>query len=345
MLINPGQKRVNENVHGMNIWLTQPAPYGKPDLGGVAGGSVKPMKRLTFSPPALTLGTVQLGLPYGVANRHGQPDDDETRAILDLAWQNNVCVFDAARAYGDSEARIGRWRAERGAAGLRIVSKIPPVPAGAPSERRAFVREQIATSRTALQSAQIDVMMMHKGEDLLDEAVVAELQDATARGAIGAFGASLYDPAIGLRVLEAVPLAAMQVPASLVDKRFESAGVLKQARAAGVIMFARSAFLQGALLLEPERLPPHLLALKTPITAIRQLAVKTGRPAAEILLVAARDIHGVDSVVVGVERAAQLRPHLSAIASPPLKPGERAWLDEQVNDVPEAAVDPSRWPR
>jgi aryl-alcohol dehydrogenase-like predicted oxidoreductase len=288
---------------------------------------------------------VQLGLPYGIANRYGQPNDEETRAILDLAWQNNVRVFDTAHAYGDSETRIGRWRSERGAAGLRIVSKVPPVPAGASSERRAFVREQIAASRAALQSAQIDVMMTHKGEDLLDEAIVAELQDATARGVIGAFGASIYNPDTGLRLLEDVPLAAMQVPASLVDKRFERAGVLKQANAAGVTVFVRSAFLQGALLLEPKQLPPYLTALKKPIAAIRQLAAETGRPIAEILLVAARDIPGADSVVVGVERAAQLQPHLMAIASPPLTPAERAWLDERINDMPEAAVDPSRWPR
>ena len=56
----------------------------------------------------LTLGTVQLGLPYGIANRAGQPEYGEIRAIVAAAVEGGVNCFDTAAAYGTSEAVLGR---------------------------------------------------------------------------------------------------------------------------------------------------------------------------------------------------------------------------------------------
>jgi aryl-alcohol dehydrogenase-like predicted oxidoreductase len=51
----------------------------------------------------LMLGTVQFGLPYGVANRTGQPAYGEVRAILAAALDGGVTCFDTAATYGASE--------------------------------------------------------------------------------------------------------------------------------------------------------------------------------------------------------------------------------------------------
>ena len=71
-----------------------------------------------FEIPRLTLGTAQLGPAYGIANREGRLDDASADAVLSAGWDAGMRWFDTARAYGDSEQRIGAWcRAALGRAG------------------------------------------------------------------------------------------------------------------------------------------------------------------------------------------------------------------------------------
>jgi len=45
------------------------------------------------SPPKLILGTVQLGMPYGIANTSGQPDHATARALVKAALDNGIRHF------------------------------------------------------------------------------------------------------------------------------------------------------------------------------------------------------------------------------------------------------------
>ena len=62
---------------------------------------------------ALTLGTVQLGLAYGVNNDKGMPSFEESSAILDTALAAGILSFDTARGYGESELVLKRYFAEK----------------------------------------------------------------------------------------------------------------------------------------------------------------------------------------------------------------------------------------
>ena len=59
-------------------------------------------------PRRLVLGSVQWGMPYGVANHQGPPDDAELIRMLERAREAGVDTIDTARAYGAAEARIGQ---------------------------------------------------------------------------------------------------------------------------------------------------------------------------------------------------------------------------------------------
>ncbi len=76
--------------------------------------------------PRLTLGTVQLGMDYGIANTAGKPDYEKSAGILDAALEGGINAFDTAAAYGDSEAVIGRyfWSMPEGAAKPIIITKL-----------------------------------------------------------------------------------------------------------------------------------------------------------------------------------------------------------------------------
>ena len=56
----------------------------------------------------LVLGTAQLGMPYGIANKTGLPDQNIIEKIVETAWAGGIREFDTAPVYGDSEENIGR---------------------------------------------------------------------------------------------------------------------------------------------------------------------------------------------------------------------------------------------
>ena len=75
----------------------------------------------------LVLGTVQLGMKYGLCNTHGQPTQEESFSILDAALAAGIDTFDTAFAYGTAEDMLGAWMQERSLAGkVRVISKMKP---------------------------------------------------------------------------------------------------------------------------------------------------------------------------------------------------------------------------
>ncbi len=106
--------------------------------------------------PVLALGTAQLGLDYGVANRGGKLSAETVDAVVAEALRQGVRCFDTAQAYGESEARLGANLARHGGA-VTIVSKLSPAldPRGARglrfgAGRSLLVRTALSLRRTVL---------------------------------------------------------------------------------------------------------------------------------------------------------------------------------------------------
>ena len=64
-------------------------------------------------PSKFTLGTVQLGTNYGMANTTGMPDEKAAFGILDAAREAGVVSLDTASHYGTSEQVVGDWLRDR----------------------------------------------------------------------------------------------------------------------------------------------------------------------------------------------------------------------------------------
>ena len=68
---------------------------------------------------AFALGTVQLGMQYGLGEDSAKPSEEKSFAMLDAAMALGINTLDTANNYGDSEAVIGRWMAKRKAENKR----------------------------------------------------------------------------------------------------------------------------------------------------------------------------------------------------------------------------------
>jgi aryl-alcohol dehydrogenase-like predicted oxidoreductase len=221
-----------------------------------------------FFESQLILGTVQLGLPYGIANETGQPPEDQAFEMIRLAVENGVLTFDTAQSYGTSEAVLGNAINQLGNKDyIKIITKLPH------TFEVANARRLLAESMQRLQVQEIHCLMLHKEEQLvlLDGALGDELHSYLELGLIHHIGVSVYTPEAALAALQHPSVSIVQVPASVFDRRFEQAGVFEIARQNSKSVHIRSALLQGVLCMTPDKLPSYLISLAEPLTAFRQL--------------------------------------------------------------------------
>ncbi len=256
----------------------------------------------------LALGTVQFGLDYGVSNRAGITPLAEVRSILNVARQSGIRVLDTAASYGISEEVLGSVL--RGEGSFRIVTKTPGL-ANAPVEsRRGALRDAFARSLARLGVSEVYGLLMHEAEDLLHadgDALFDELQRLKRQGLVQRIGASVYTGAQIDRLMERFALDLVQLPLSVLDQRLIRSGHLTKLKGAGVEVHARSVFLQGLLLMEPDHLP---VALRTAAPLLRRYRAWLSERNLDVLsgaigFVSALD--EVDSIVVGVNNASHLK--------------------------------------
>jgi len=80
------------------------------------------IRGLTFS--KLTLGTVALGMEYGISNNEGKPSKEESFSILSSALTPGINTIDTSREYGNAESLIGDFLNQPENAGkINLVTK------------------------------------------------------------------------------------------------------------------------------------------------------------------------------------------------------------------------------
>jgi aryl-alcohol dehydrogenase-like predicted oxidoreductase len=200
----------------------------------------------------LALGTVQFGLPYGIANKCGQVSEAETRAILEHARAAGIVMLDTAIAYGESERRLGEFGVED----WHVVSKLPPIPAGA--EVRAWVGTSVRGSLARLKLPKLHALLLHRSEELRGikgDLLYSALIDVKHNGLVDKIGVSIYNPCELDALMPRFSLDIVQAPFNVLDQRIATSGWLRRLYGQGIDVHVRSVFLQGLLLMTRERRP------------------------------------------------------------------------------------------
>lgn len=298
------------------------------------------------------LGTVQLGVPYGAASGR-MPADEEASAILASAASLGVTHLDTARAYGQSEARIGRALAHGLSEKVRVVTKIRPltdVPLDAePMWAREAVNASIATSMGTLRVSAVDAVLTHRAVDWLrgNGAVADTLDDLVRDNRAKSVGVSLATPAELIDVLADGRVTYIQLPFNLLDRRWLADDVREAlATRRDVIITVRSVFLQG-LLANPESarwpvsVPDDATALRAALTRLR---TELGRESTADLAMAYVRAHPfVTSVVLGADSHQQVREQADLFNTPALSPDEVERVHAEIPAGSDQLTDPSTW--
>lgn len=304
------------------------------------------------SSPTLVLGTAQLGMPYGIANRSGMPDDETAWRFVRRARDLSIATFDTARAYGDSERRLGFSLEDDDNA--TVITKLSPLDAldaqSAPKNVERAVRASLAASRDALARDRLDVVLLHRAAHLeaWHGAVWSCLLEERKNGGIGRLGVSVQSPDELLTALRQETVQHIQLPYNLLDWRWRRPDLLElMSQRYDVTLHARSVLLQGLLAAEDDRLWPPLPDFNptASVGALRAVADTLGRDdVTDLCLAYVRALPFLDGVVVGAETEAQLARNVALFSRPPLDPDEALFVERFFPRVPEALLNPALWP-
>lgn len=253
----------------------------------------------------LALGTAQFGLDYGVSNRRGLIPKAEVFEVLKLAVENGIDTLDTAQVYGTSETLIGEFirSSERG---FKVVTKLKGI---AGDDTDSALRDSLTKTGVP----HFYGVMLHSFEEFTaDRAGYGALLKAKEKNLTLKTGFSLYYPGQAEKLLsEKIPFDIVQVPYSLIDRRFER--IFPALRQAGVEVHVRSVFLQGLLLMNPPDIPITLSEIKPKVKRLHEYAREKGVPVPALCAAYALSAPDVDKVVMGVDSVNNFAANLSGL--------------------------------
>lgn len=288
----------------------------------------------------LVLGTAQLGMPYGVANQSGQPDQATANTIIKAAWDRGIREFDTARQYGESEDVLGNaLDALHINTQVRITTKL----GDCRSLAAASIREQVAEALEKLRVEKLHCLMLHSEEDGTHwEQLASKLFPLVEDGLVDHLGISVYSPAAAERAIASEGLTCLQIPASAFDRRFLKDDIPARAQAAGMTVYIRSIFLQGLLAMRAEDVPDHLIQAVPHVRKFENIAKRHDiKPLAMAMAYIRQTCPGC-RVLFGAETLCQVNENIvnwnASISGVALREIEQSFAD-----VPDSIVNPTLW--
>ena len=292
----------------------------------------------------LVLGTAQLGMAYGVANETGMPKKRTAEKIIQVAWENGIREFDTAQSYGESERILGGIFRKFGLSEeTKIISKPHP------DQNLLDMQGHLQALRESLDRLQCPTLygyMLHR-EALLDfwpKGLSGILKDFVNLGLVKHIGISVYTPERALEALKSDGIDLIQVPTSILDHRFEKAGVFELAKELGKKVYIRSVFLQGLVLLATDTIPKSLRFIIPVLEKLDFLAHEFELSRTELALSYIKNAHPFAKVLFGAEQPWQVLENITLWKKDyPLEIVGRSRI--AFGALGENILNPSLWPK
>ena len=254
----------------------------------------------------LILGTVQLGLDYGINNVSGKPSKKNAFAILEEAYSRGIKYLDTAAAYGDSEEVIGTFHnvfQKR----FSILTKFQP-------KGDDDVPKLVSSALERLNVPEIEVMFFHSYQDFkANPKLVDDLLLEVKAGRINKIGVSVYTNEQIEDLLDFSDIKVIQAPFNLFDNESKRGEIFERAKLRGKEIYTRSVFLQGLFFKDAESLSKKLNPLKEHLQKITGLAQYSNLNMVSLALNYVLSKDYIDGVLIGVDNEQQLKLNLAAL--------------------------------
>ncbi len=306
------------------------------------------MKKTTkngFEISEFTLGTVQLGIPYGINNKSGMPSKQTSFDILKAAENAGITSFDTAGAYGTSEDILGEYFfASKGSPS--IITKVHPQDASPENLFDSLVKE-VRTSLSRLNLSALPFLLLHHERYITKygDALLNALCRLKSEGLVANIGVSFSEKDKLTELCTPDVFDCVQVPLNLFDSKEIHDGSIAKLHRHGISVFVRSVFLQGVFFMNPKKLPPHLQTASEPLMKIRELAEAENMGITEFALSFIRESEGVGSVVLGCETVSQVEENASLFGDRRISEVSRRAIENLTDNISPVVTRPWEWPK
>jgi aryl-alcohol dehydrogenase-like predicted oxidoreductase len=280
------------------------------------------------------LGTAQFGLDYGVSNRLGKVSVSEARSIISKARTYGMLWLDTAAAYGHAESTLGDLRAAE--MGFRIVTKTLPLVGD-----YGQVIDRVYQSLELMKVKKLNGLLVHQARDLMGPSGRAywnALERLKASGLVTNIGISAYYDDNPLELVKTFQPDLVQLPVSILDQRLIQDGTLEAIKELGILIHARSIFLQGLLFLTTEQLPPKLKHCGSALSLVKQRIVDCGSTPLNVAISFVLERPEIDVAIVGATSVLELSEIVAAAGN---SPPSLLWSEFAIND--KLTLTPSLW--
>lgn len=282
----------------------------------------------------LVLGTVQMGLDYGINNTSGKMTSTEAMEVINTAHTAGVEYLDSAAAYGSSEEVIGHYNESYKAKRLKIITKLM---------HDQEVSSSVTASLDKLKCDKIDVLLFHSFEHYKSSTQSRHtLERLLSTSKVGRVGVSVYTNEEAVSLLNDPLVTIVQAPFNLLDNENLRADTFKKLKAAGKEVHTRSVFLQGLFFMVNDKAPTFLKPLFNYLSKLEEIVLNYQLSIGQLALGYALSQEYIDKVLIGVDSHAQLQQNLGLIEQGvPREAIEQ--VSDQINVKDKDYLNPSKW--
>jgi aryl-alcohol dehydrogenase-like predicted oxidoreductase len=253
------------------------------------------------------LGTVQMGLDYGINNNSGKISFDNSCSILSKAIEIGIDTLDTAEAYGNAHQVIGEFHKLNPDVVFKVITKVPH---GDVENIEARIHSYLKELNVTF----LEVLMFHSFDSYKNnKESIAILNGLKKQGLINHIGVSIYTNAQIETLLLDDDITVVQLPFNLLDNETVRGGFLGKLKSKGKIVHTRSAFLQGLFFKAASDANDVYQELSNEIEIIKNIAKEENTTITNLALSYCLGQKHIDNVLIGVDSVMQLEENIKGL--------------------------------
>ena len=256
----------------------------------------------------IILGTVQMGLDYGINNKLGKISLEESHQILLRAHIYGITTLDTAETYGNAHQVIGDFHRLNPKVKFKVITKIP--------DNTVFddVEQKIKKYCEELHVDNLEVLMFHSFDTYKNCNQDLDVLELLKReGVIKHIGVSTYTNEQIEELLLDDRITVVQLPFNLLDNESIRGDLLKKLKIKGKMVHTRSAFLQGLFFAESSKNKLIYHELSDEIEVLKKIAASENTTIINLAQSYCVNQKNIDNVLIGVDSVKQLVDNLEAL--------------------------------
>jgi aryl-alcohol dehydrogenase-like predicted oxidoreductase len=256
----------------------------------------------------LILGTVQMGLDYGINNISGKITFKNSCLILSKAFELEIDTLDTAEAYGNAHQVIGDFHELNPKIKFKVITKIPH------DVKAEEIEQKIKTYIKELNVDSLEVLMFHSYDSYENnKQIITVLNDLKKQGVIKHIGVSIYTNSQIETLLLDDNVTVVQMPFNLLDNESIRGDLMYKLKEKGKIIHTRSAFLQGLFFKNSSDNSDIFQKLAKELIAIKKIAHEEDTSISNLALTYCLGQEKIDQVLIGVDSESQLIENINAL--------------------------------